>query len=63
MSERTDREFLSDIHEAIQRITAYVVDVEYESFVRDTKTQDAVILLVPNCPRLPGSFPIWTKKA
>ena len=43
MSERTDREFLSDIREAIQRISAYLAGVEYESFVKDTKTQDAVI--------------------
>lgn len=43
MSERTDREFLSDIREAIQRIVAYVAGVDYESFVADTKTQDAVI--------------------
>ena len=43
MSERTDQEFLSDIHEAIQRISAYVAGLDYESFVKDTKTQDAVI--------------------
>jgi uncharacterized protein with HEPN domain len=43
MSERTDREFLCDIREAISRISAYVAGVEYESFVKDTKTQDAVI--------------------
>ncbi len=38
MSERTDREFLSDIREAIQRISAYLAGVDYESFVKDTKT-------------------------
>lgn len=43
MSKRADREFLSDIREAIQRITAYVTGMAYESFVADTKTQDAVI--------------------
>ena len=43
MSERADREFLNDIREAIHRITAYVAGMTYESFVADTKTQDAVI--------------------
>jgi uncharacterized protein with HEPN domain len=43
MSERTDQEFLSDIREAIQRIHAYVADLDYEAFTTDTKTQDAVI--------------------
>ena len=43
MSKRADRELLSDIREAIQRISIYLVGVEYDSFVKDTKTQDAVI--------------------
>ena len=43
MSERTDQEFLSDIREAIRRISAYVAGFDYESFAKDTKTQDAVI--------------------
>jgi len=43
MSKRKDRELLSDIHEAIQRISTYLVGVEYGSFAKDTKTQDAVI--------------------
>ena len=43
MSKRADRELLSDIHEAIQRISTYLVGVEYDSFAKDTKTQDAVI--------------------
>jgi uncharacterized protein with HEPN domain len=43
MSERTDREFLSDIREAMHRISTYVAGIEYEAFVKDTKTQDAVI--------------------
>ena len=43
MSERTDQEFLSDIREAIQRIAAYVAGLDYGAFVKDTKTQDAVI--------------------
>jgi uncharacterized protein with HEPN domain len=43
MSERTDREFLSDIQEAIRRIHAYTAGMTYEAFLTDTKTQDAVI--------------------
>lgn len=43
MSKRTDREFLSDIREAIHRVIAYVTGMTYEAFVADTKTQDAVI--------------------
>jgi uncharacterized protein with HEPN domain len=43
MFERTDQEFLSDIREAIQRISTYLAGIDYETFVKDTKTQDAVI--------------------
>jgi uncharacterized protein with HEPN domain len=43
MSKRTDREFISDLREAIHRITTYVAGMAYESFVADTRTQDAVI--------------------
>ena len=43
MSKRTDQEFLSDIREALHRITTYVAGMAYASFVADTKTQDAVI--------------------
>ena len=43
MSERTNKEFLSDIREAIQRISVYVAGLDYEMFVKDSKTQDAVI--------------------
>ena len=43
MSERTDREFLSDIQEAIRRIGEYTVGMTYQAFLEDTKTQDAVI--------------------
>ena len=43
MSKRTDREFLSDISEALERITTYIAGMNYESFVDDLKTQDAVI--------------------
>lgn len=43
MSKRTDREYLSDIQQALQRITTYVAGMTYDSFVDDDKTQDAVI--------------------
>jgi uncharacterized protein with HEPN domain len=32
MSKRADQEFLSDIREALQRISAYVAGMTYESF-------------------------------
>jgi len=43
MSERTDREFLSDIQEAIRRMREYTVGMTYQAFLEDTRTQDAVI--------------------
>lgn len=43
MSKRTDQDILSDLREAINRITTYVPGKTYLSFVADTKTQDAVI--------------------
>ena len=38
MSKRTDRDFLSDIREAIHRVTTYVIGMSYETFLADTKT-------------------------
>jgi len=43
MSERADRDFLSDIQEAARRIEAYTATATYDEFLADTKTQDAVI--------------------
>ncbi|MCS6907098.1 MAG: DUF86 domain-containing protein [Anaerolineales bacterium] len=43
MSKRTDREFLSDILEAIRRAQAYTEGMTFETFLQDTKTQDAVV--------------------
>jgi len=34
MSKRADRDFLSDIREAIHRITTYVIGMSYETFIR-----------------------------
>jgi uncharacterized protein with HEPN domain len=43
MSKRGDTEFLNDIQEAISRIISYVENLSYDEFLRDIKTQDAVI--------------------
>lgn len=43
MSKRTDRDFLSDIQEAIRRVGEYTAGMTYQAFLKDTKTQDAVI--------------------
>jgi len=43
MSERRDFDFLADILEAIRRAEEYVGDMNYDAFVDDTKTQDAII--------------------
>ncbi|MBC7293368.1 MAG: DUF86 domain-containing protein [Thermoleophilia bacterium] len=43
MSRRGDREFLCDIQEAIHRIRSYTSGLTFDSFLADTKTQDAVI--------------------
>lgn len=43
MSKRGDFEFLSDIREAVKRIEIYTAKMAYESFLKDIKTQDAVV--------------------
>ena len=43
MSNRTDKEFLYDIQEAVRRIQSYTHEMTYEEFLLDTRTQDAVI--------------------
>ena len=43
MSKRQDFELLSDMKEAINRISIYLGDLNYEKFFKDVKTQDAVI--------------------
>lgn len=43
MSERADRDFLSDIQECTRRIHDYTASMTYEAFLADMKTQDAVI--------------------
>lgn len=43
MSNRTDKEYLADILEAISRIESYIEQLDYKKFLKDTKTQDAVV--------------------
>lgn len=43
MSNRTDKEFLRDIIEAVHRILNYTQKHNFDTFSKDTKTQDAVI--------------------
>jgi len=43
MSDRTDLQFLHDIKEAINRIKSYTKELAYKDFLKDHKTQDAVV--------------------
>ncbi len=43
MSKRKDKELLCDIKEATLRINTYIEKMDYEKFLKDTKTQDAVV--------------------
>jgi uncharacterized protein with HEPN domain len=43
MSKRRDQDFLSDICEAIQRIAVYTEGMTIRRFMKDIKTQDAVV--------------------
>ena len=43
MSERGKNESLSDILEAIKRIQSYISGLDYEAFLKDFKTSDAVV--------------------
>ncbi len=43
MSDRADDDLLGDIREAIHRARSYTAGQNYEQFLADTKTQDAVI--------------------
>jgi len=43
MPKRDERDAVQDMAEACARITAYAAGLSYESFVRDTKTQDAIV--------------------
>ena len=43
MSDRQDPHWLGDINEAITRIEQYTKGFSYQTFLADTKTQDAVV--------------------
>ena len=43
MSKRGNTEFLADIKEAIARIEEYTREINYDEFLEDKKTQDAVV--------------------
>lgn len=43
MSNRTDKDFLYDIQEAVRRIQLYTHEMTYKKFLEDIRTQDAVI--------------------
>lgn len=43
MSKRRNNEILSDILEAIRRIHDYTSGMDYQNFLKDLKTRDAVI--------------------
>ena len=43
MSKRNNEDFLADILEATQRIFTFTNDIEYDEFLDDLKTQDAVV--------------------
>lgn len=43
MSKRGNIEFLNDIKEAIKRIEIYIEKMDYGRFLKDIKTQDAVV--------------------
>jgi uncharacterized protein with HEPN domain len=43
MSKRRDQDYLRDIQEAIQRIADYVEGMIFAQFLKDHKTQDAVV--------------------
>lgn len=43
MSIRTDSDLLNDIIFSIDKIESYCADISYSDFLKDNKTQDAVI--------------------
>ena len=43
MSERTDKDYLAHIREAVKRTASYTEKMTSEEFLEDIKTQDAVV--------------------
>jgi len=42
-TQRRDKDYLADTLEAMRRIITYTIDLSYEAFLEDTRTQDAVL--------------------
>ena len=42
-NKRRDRDFLGDIKEAIENIIAYTEGLDFDEFMKDRKTRDAVV--------------------
>jgi uncharacterized protein with HEPN domain len=42
-SKRKDRDFLGDIKEAMENVIAYTEGLDFDGFMQDRKTQDAVV--------------------
>lgn len=62
MSKRPDREFLLDIKESIQRIQDYIGEMNYDEFLRDIKTQDAVVRNLETLGEAAKNLPAEFKK-
>lgn len=43
MSKRSDIDYLTDIRESIERIETYIGTMSYEGFLKDEKSQDAIV--------------------
>jgi uncharacterized protein with HEPN domain len=43
MSKRSDQELIQDIIECAHRIRSYIEQLDYDDFLKDLKTQDAVV--------------------
>jgi uncharacterized protein with HEPN domain len=60
MSKRRTEELLEDIKEAAGRIAKYITGMDYQAFLSDLKTQDAVVrnveIIGEAVKKLPGSF-------
>ena len=41
--ERRDKDYLGDIQDSAKRIASYTEDLTYDGFMKDSKTQDAVV--------------------
>ncbi len=60
MSNRPTKILLEDIFEAIEKITRYIAEMDYDAFVQDDRTVDAVVrnlgIIGEAANRLPDNF-------